>query len=247
MKHVGNIVVCFVCELALNAGLRAATAVPPSNPYVPIVVRNVFGLNPPQPVDTSLDTEPPPKITPNGIMTIFGSRQVLFKVSIPAKPGRLAREDSYILGESQRQDDITVTRIDEKSGMVTFNNHGTVQEIPLTVAPAITTPMPASVAANSSPAMPNGYNNAGGFGPFGRNRGNNFNSNGADNGSNLRSMPTRQQVPQIDPATQIIMIEANRQATADQVQRGEMPPLPITELTPPDATGPNGAPLATPP
>ncbi|HEY3930962.1 MAG TPA: hypothetical protein VGM58_01180 [Verrucomicrobiae bacterium] len=255
MKCVGKVMICLAGGLALNASLSAAEAVSPNNPYVPIVTRNVFGLNPPQPVDTTANTEPPPKITPNGIMTIFGNRQVLFKVSIPAKPGIPAKEDDYILGEGQRQDDIEVTRIDEKSGVVTFNNHGTVQEIPLTVAPTIA--MTGAVNQNPSPAMPyaEGGRRFGGGGRFGRNfaignNGNNSNGgnnggnfNGANNGSNLRSVPTRQEVPQIDPDQQIIMIEAQR-----ELHKGDpdYPPLPITELTPDDAAGPGGNPLAAP-
>jgi hypothetical protein len=242
MKCVGKIAVCLAGGLALNAGLSAAEAVSPNNPYAPIVVRNVFGLNPPQVVDPNQNTEPPPKITPNGIMTIFGNRQVLFKVSIPARPGIPAKDEDYILGEGQRQDDIEVTSIDEKSGLVTFNNHGTVQQIPLAVAPTLAM----AVAANQNPntATPNSRRFGGG-GRLGRNfiignSGNNYNgaNNGANNGSNLRSMPTTQQpVQQIDPDQQIIMMEVNRQATADQVRSGDMPPLPPTELTPEGAPG----------
>jgi hypothetical protein len=250
MKCVGKIMICLAGGLALNASLSAAEAVSPNNPYVPIVTRNVFGLNPPQAV-VQTPGEPPPKITPNGIMTIFGNRQVLFKVSIPAKPGIPAKEDDYILGEGQRQDDIEVTQIDEKSGVVTFNNHGTVQEIPLTVASA--TAVTDAVNQNPYAAAPTGDSGrrfGGGGGRFGRNfvvgsGGNNFNGSngGANNGSNLRNMPTRQELPQIDPDQQVIMIEAQR-----ELHKGDpdYPPLPITELTPSDAVGPGGNPLAAP-
>jgi hypothetical protein len=165
-------------------------------------------------------------------MTIFGSRQVLFKVSIPPKPGIPAKEDDYILGEGQRQDDIEVTRIDEKSSVVTFNNHGVVQEIPLTVAPIIA--MAIAPQQNPYNAMP-GVRRFGGGNRQGRNfvigsgrnnlNGANNDSNyGANNGSNLQGMPQQQPVQQIDPDQQIIMIEANRIATQSQVDRGEMPP-----------------------
>jgi hypothetical protein len=192
---------------------------------------------------------------------------VLFKVSVPAQPGIPAKEDNYILGEGQRQDDIEVTRIDEKSGVVTFNNHGVVQEIPLTVATA--SAMPVAAAQNPTPGFLYGNNarHYGGAGRFGQNPvmvsgGDNF--NGANSGSTLQSMPTRQnlamgnagnnfggmdngqnvghatvQNPLADqlsqnltPEEQIIMIEANRVATQSQVDKGEMPSLPITELTP---------------
>jgi hypothetical protein len=101
------------------------------------VTRNVFGINPPAPTDPNkANAEPPPKITPNGIMSVSGHVQALFKVAIPAKPGQPAKEQFYILSESQAQDDIEVTKIDEKAGLVTFNNHGTIQELPLASGPA---------------------------------------------------------------------------------------------------------------
>lgn len=121
----------------LNTGLRADDFVSADNPYAPIVTRNVFDIHPPPPVDPNAqNAEPPPKITPNGIMSAFGHLQVLFKVAIPAKPGQPAKDQSYILSEGQAQDDIEVTKIDEKGSVVTFNNHGTVQELPLAVATA---------------------------------------------------------------------------------------------------------------
>ena len=46
MKRLGKIVVCLASGLVLNAGVRADGIVLPNNPYAPIVVRNVFGLNP---------------------------------------------------------------------------------------------------------------------------------------------------------------------------------------------------------
>jgi hypothetical protein len=252
MKRIGKIAVCLAVGMALNASLSAAEAMSPNNPYAPIVARNVFGLNPPKPADTTLnDTEPPPKITPNGIMTIFGNRQVLFKVSIPARRGIPAKENDYILSEGQRQDDIEVTSIDEKSGVVTFNNHGVVQEIPLTVATAISTP----VADNQIPPPPlpnynNGFRRFGGSGRFGHSSGvatggNNFNganNNGVNIGSGLQSAQ-QQPVQQIDPDVQTVMIEANRELHKNDPNYA---PLPITELTPADATGPSGAPLRDP-
>lgn len=130
----------------LNAGAGAANVVSPNNPYAPIVERNIFHLNPPQAAgDAAADATPPPKITPTGIMTIFGTCQALFTVDGVNKPGQPGKTESYILSEGQRQDDVEVTRIDEKSGVVTFNNHGKVQEIPLVKAPDISsTSTPAS-------------------------------------------------------------------------------------------------------
>ena len=182
-------------------------------------------------------------------MTIFGFRQALFTVDAMSKPGQpLGKNGSYILSEGQRQDDIEVTHIDEKSGVVTFNNHGVVQEIPLTKAPAVaTSTMPTPISVNFSPAappaVPFGNSSGGGnFGRFGSRAGSNGgnNSSGTDGSSNLRSIPTRgggstqQSQNTLTPEAQIIAMEVNRQLTADQVRAGEMPPLPPTPLTPPD-------------
>ena len=152
--RVGKLYLCLAGGLVWNTGLRADGLVSPDNPYVPIVTRNVFGINPPLPVDPNADTEPPPKITPNGIMGVFGHLQVLFKVAIPAKPGQPAKDQSYILSEGQAQDDIEVTKIDEKDGMVTFNNHGTVQELPLVVGTASGPPAPGPGASGPGPKFP---------------------------------------------------------------------------------------------
>jgi hypothetical protein len=76
-------------------------------------------------------------------MAIFGGTpQVLFKVVSHATPPMSPTEKSCILSEGQRQDDIEVTHIDVKTGVVTFNNHGVVQEIPLVKASSLTTPIP---------------------------------------------------------------------------------------------------------
>ena len=120
---------------ALCCGVVARAEVPPlpDNPYGAIVARNVFGLVPiptNPPVDPT-PAVPPPKITPNGIMDIFGNLQALFKVALPGKPGLPPHDESYVLSVGESQDEIEVTKIDQKGGVITFNNHGVVQELPL--------------------------------------------------------------------------------------------------------------------
>jgi hypothetical protein len=223
MKRVAKIAVCLAGGLVLNTVLQASDALPSNNPYAPIVTRNIFGLNPPQAADAA-DANPPPKITPTGIMTIFGTRQALFTVDGVIKPGQPGKNQSYILSQGQRQDDIEVTRIDEKSGVVTFKNHGVVQEIPLTKAPANAIPAPVTPAVTPS---------------FGSRA-------GRSNGDTSRTIQTRgsgftqQSQPSQQPMTQeaqIISMEVNRQLTADKVRAGTMPPLPPTSLTPEGAPG----------
>jgi hypothetical protein len=143
MNGLGKMAVCLAGGLMLNISVRANDAIASGNPFGPIVTRNVFGLNPlPTNAPVSTEDNTPLKITPNGIMSIFGQLQVLFKVAPRAgQPG--AKEESFVLSEGQSQDEIEVVHINEKAGMVTFNNHGTVQEIPLANAPALNMPVPA--------------------------------------------------------------------------------------------------------
>lgn len=145
MKRVGTIAVFLAGGLVLGTSLRAQDEVVlPGNPYAVVVVRNIFGLNPPVKVDpNAIVVEPPVKIVPNGIMSIFGQLQVLFKVA--AKPG--GKDASYMLMEGQSQDEIEVVKINEKGAIVTFNNHGIMQELPLVVT-----------APSATPSMPTGGN-----------------------------------------------------------------------------------------
>jgi len=132
MKRVGKMAVCLASGLVLIASSHAGDAGSPNNPYSPIAVRNVFGLNPPAPPETEQrSSDPPPKITPTGIMSIFGQRQALFRVTDTSRPGQPVKDVFYTLGEGERQDGIEIIHIDEAARTVAFNNHGIVQEIPL--------------------------------------------------------------------------------------------------------------------
>jgi hypothetical protein len=183
MKCLGKIVFGLAAGLVFNTGFGAG------NPYAPIAERNIFGLNPPQP-QAEPTIEPPSKITLNGITTIFGSAQALFYVDIPPRPPMPATQKSFILSEGQRQDDIEVTRIDLNKSVVTFNNHGMVQQIPLVKAGPISTPTPVVMnsAFNPPGAAPGGYNNnfngGGAAARFGNRFGQNQNPNPGNNGGN---------------------------------------------------------------
>lgn len=261
MKWMGKIAVCLAGGLVLSTGVRAADTVPTDNPYGPIVVRNVFGLNPPQAVDPNASqTDPPLKITLNGIMSIFGQWQALFKVAPkPGQPG--AKEGSYVLSEGQRQDDIEVTHIDEKNNIVTFNNHGTVQEIPLANTPAINTPAPGGGGYGGGGGIPLPSRSFGGPRPggdpgghFGRqSRGVENNNNPGMGGSPaLNTAPTggnyyvgqQSQAPEtsLSPEAQVLMMEAQRA----QWQKEGNPAaaiIPPTVLTPKNNGGETGVPM----
>jgi hypothetical protein len=282
MKVGRNILFCLAGGFALHSTLRADDVALSGNPYAPVVVRNIFGLNPPPPFTPAPPDESSlPKISPNGITDILGSLQVLFKVSSAARPGQPIKEESYILSEGQRQDDIEVVKIDEKAGTVTFKNHGTVQELPLVAATGGSAPAAGGSPVNNfqpPPPMLNGAGNnfgnrgganyggnpgaqnySGGYGNNGATGGQNsggmnaggFNSGGlnfnnASSGSSA-TFNAASQIPEgVTAETQPVLIELNREATKEQVINGDLPPLPITDLTPADAVGAGGVPLVTP-
>jgi hypothetical protein len=141
----------------------------PDNPYASIVLRNVFGLNPIPVVDPNAPPPgpPPPKITLTGITTIFGPAEALFTVAGVVREGRPPHDESYIFTEGESQDDVEVVSIDTKKNVVTFNNHGVQQDVPLSEATA------SSGSAPSAPSWPGqGFRrrfgrNFGGGSPFG--------------------------------------------------------------------------------
>jgi hypothetical protein len=232
MKRVGKIAIWLAGGLVLSAGARADnTAVASAgNPYTPIVTRNIFGLNP-----VSAETppgDPPPKITLKGIMSVHGRSQALYTVVGTGKPGQPAKDQSYILSEGQRQDDVEVLHINDQTSLVTFNNHGTVQEIPLANAPAVTTSAPGTggQVSKTSFGRPmggsgggNAGNETGNFSGRGsaarqnRGRGNdaNQNPNSAPVGGGLtlpsmQSIPTRSTV--YDPSQNLKVLTPDEQA-----------------------------------
>jgi hypothetical protein len=235
----GLAVVVWLCSQPLRAAVATA-----DNPYMPIVDRNVFGLVPIPPPAAAVDPatlNPPPKITPNGIMTLFGKLQVLFKVAGVAKPGQPPKDESYVMCEGDRQDDIEVQRIDQASATITFNNHGVIEELPLVASTGGTT-APAAPAGGAIPPPPmptpgNGVGTLNHFGGhFGHGRGVTTGGNpgadaspgmGAANASAASSAPA---APAMTPEEQVLMIEAQR---AKMLQEGDPTAaiMPITPMT----------------
>jgi hypothetical protein len=246
-----------VIMLGLAVIARADNMSVTANPYTPIVVRNIFSLIPmptnPPPDEKPLD--PPSKITPNGIMSLFGQLQVLFKVAQPAKGGKPAQDQSYVMSEGERQDDIEVTKIDEQAGMITFNNHGVVQELPLASTPNLSTPAaPVGGAGNSGfvpSSAPRLSPNGDGGTRFNRDRfgaGNRNGNNPTGNSSAFGGNPNNNAPPSfggavsggvnnsqsqeaITPEAAVIMMEAQR---AQWQQEGNpaaaiIPPTPLTQ------------------
>jgi hypothetical protein len=160
MRHTAGILIYLTAGMALSA-ISQANNLPPGNPYGSIVKRNIFGLNPVPVVDPNMAPPgpPPPKITLTGITTIFGPAEALFKVAGVKREGKPPQDESYIFTEGESQDDVEVTAIDTVKNVVTFNNHGVVQQIPLVAGVA---------SSGSAPAGPT-FNSPRPFGrPFGR-------------------------------------------------------------------------------
>ena len=188
MRHSAGIVICLAGGLAWCA-ISHANNLPPGNPYGSIVKRNIFGLNPVPVVDPNIAPPgpPPPKITLSGITTIFGPAEALFKVAGVKREGKPPQDEYYIFTEGESQDNVEVTAIDTVKNIVTFNNNGVVQQIPLTAGVASAGSAPAGPTFSSPrpfgrPFGRPGMGGPGGGGPGGFQRppfGNGYNQNNA--------------------------------------------------------------------
>ena len=265
---------CFIFGLVLAGGrfsqpLRADVAPAADNPYTPIVHRNVFSLVP-IPVHNPADdvaVTPPPKITPNGIMRLFGNLQVIFKVAVPAQAGQPAKDESYVLGVGERQNDITVQKIDEASATITFDNHGSIQSLPLvasTAAPGGGPPSSPPAGGMMPPPGMSGLPPAGGASPgpigfggrFGRNRNNpgaaNPNPNAGASpfgGINAAPQNNNSQPGNLTPEESVVLVEAQRAKWLDEHNPAAsiLPPTAITkQVTGEENIGGNAGPPGLP-
>jgi hypothetical protein len=262
MTIVRYVILLVVMSLsAVSAWADDDLAVSDSNPYTPIVTRNVFGLLPIPVKDPSADVPAvaPPKITPNGIITIFGSKEALFKVAGTPKPGQPLHDSSYELGEGESQDDIEVVKIDVPSQTITFNNHGTVQELPLAAAPDLSTPASSAPSVASSgvpvpkPATPFNHRRPAG-GPAFDSQPSNAEPQrlNTSNDSNSSLIPPGFMGANVDPndnspeatslAAQILMIEHQRSQLQSQGNSAAAQILPPTVLTPQNQSDEGAAP-----
>ena len=166
MKCAGKATILTVISLFLAVAAEAV-AEAPATQYQGIVDRNVFNLRPPPaPVNPAdlVKKEAPPKVTLDGITTILG-KKITFLTVPPTKPGTPAQ--TLMLAEEQAEDEVEVTQIDEKAGVVKIINHGEAQtldfdhngtkpEAPppagMPGRPVTIPPIPAPAPANVQPA-----------------------------------------------------------------------------------------------
>ncbi len=97
-----------------------------SNPYSPIVGRNVFALKPPTPVNNTpvAPVVAAPGIELQGITTILGRPQVLLKIKLPPRPPEPAKDQSFVLDVGQREGEVEVVSINMDSGTIQLRNQG---------------------------------------------------------------------------------------------------------------------------
>jgi len=233
-----------------------------ASPYSAIVSHNSFGLvTPPSPTVQDAKT-PPPEITLNGLMTIFGDKRALFKVRNQSS----GKEDSYILSEGQRDGDIQLLSVDVKGSSITVNNHGFIQTIGICktailqmienkaaanggINPAANdhskfssnpsqTPAPEFQDANGQPAaFQSGYQVglANSKNPSSADKNANANSNNSQNSSGANPGASKSVAPKFDPwwVRGSKMVEQARVDSANAVLNGTADPQPLTPLTPP--------------
>jgi len=208
-----------------------------SSPFDRIVVRNVFSLkSPAPPPDPELLKPAPPTIELQGTSTILG-KLVLFKVKA-TRPGD--KDESYILSEGQRKDGIEVKVIDEKSGSIQFDNHGTLQI--LTMAENSSKPSKSPVAGGIPRPVRGITMTTAVRGQQGLKKvpttGNPRTSAVPASAGVVGTAKIKQsKQPQVTAEEQTVLIEVDRELNKDNIAAGQYPPLPPTELTPDDAVG----------
>jgi len=129
-------------------------------------------------------------------------KRVLFKVLWPARPNEPAREQSHILAEGERAGAIEVLEIDEKAGTIKFNNNGSVVTLALD-KDGPKAPALSALGANTTVLIQPAFP------------------------THTISTSSR-----LAPEDQIILMEVEREKRKAAIQKGLLPPLPPTPLTP---------------
>lgn len=232
------------CVLSgLLAGTQLAAAFAADNPYLgPITNRNLFSLKaPPDPASLVpvVQAPPLPNVLLAGITTLFGNPKAVLRVPRAAKPPEPAKEVSLFLSPgAPAEDGVRVLEINIAAGTVKIENNGTVQDLDMTKnAPKATgAPPPAPSGLPVPPPRPGGVVPVPPVAPAVTSVGRPLRGVGAANsGTVVGGGPSQVGTPEAPPPMsledQTIMIEANRLRYQKQVEAGELPPLPPTDLT----------------
>lgn len=262
MKRSEITAVCLLGGILSSTGVKAVVTDTKDRPYNVIIERNVFGLKPPPTNVPEPPPKPPAaEVHLAGITTIVSPPRAILQWKepgqppAPGKPGiPPGKDESYIFREGEQQGIIKVLAINVKDGSVkienagepmllTFETHGA--KLQNTPAPAVAPgalPNPAGGIAPGSPAASLGIPPNNRFGGYPIPGAGGVNPAGSSQPSipvrPLRAFPepdttiAQQQQQLITPETQPILIELERERTKAAVAAGDLPPLPITELTP---------------
>ena len=164
MKHGGIVLTFTLIGLAFCTITYAARSDSEGSPYAGIVARNVFNLKPPPPPpDPEANKPPPPKIFLTGITTILGNKRALMKLTPPAKPGEQVKEQSFVLGEGQREGELEVLEIDAKAGTVKVNEYGSIMLLDFENNGIKAAPAPGGPPAPGTPPGARGFGGNPGF------------------------------------------------------------------------------------
>ncbi len=125
-----RLLVCCLCGTALALDAAAAnSSASTNNPYQEIVERNVFGLHDPLPPLITHIEQPRPRIYLTGISTMLPEKTAILKVIYPPSLGHPPREESLLLSEGQRMEDIQVIKVDPVARKVTITEAGNQTEL----------------------------------------------------------------------------------------------------------------------
>lgn len=243
MKQNNKTLLCLLAGMMLI--VQVAPAITSDNPYtLAITNRNLFALK--APVDPATLVVPPPpvnipKVLLTGLTTLMGGKRCILRVPRAARPPEPAKEVSLFKAEGDpTEEGIQVLEIDLATARVKINNNGTEQTLDLSkdapksaaipVPPGVGipgVPRPGGIIPPPVVVAPPIHSSAlqrpvRGAGPS------------ADPSNNAASGVANGQVPQRQAMSledQTIMIEANRLATQHLVEKGELPPLPPTDLS----------------
>lgn len=232
-----------------------------SNPYRQAIVdRNVFGLKSPPPPPPPESLKPPPsKLILVGIVNVFGTKKAVIKSSEPPKPAAPGQtpvaEDPYVIMEGNRDHDVEVIEIDEKTGSVKVINSGQPETLtfekngaklpsgPSVPAPGTTPtgpagggiPKPGGLIRPGMPGMPSGI--PGAVGGQGVGVGGMAGSAGTVSSlgmpgvdSSIPTRPVRTDGTQMTPEQNAIIYEANRLRNEELTKAGLIPRLPTHPL-----------------
>lgn len=146
-KRIGCAIACVMLATA------CARANVDTNPYAPIVDRNVFALKPPPPPPPPVEQTAPPvpmaQVTLTGLLSTFGEPRVLLEIIEEPGKGAATAKRPPPMREGERLGPVEVLAIDVAKNMVRIRNSGVETNVTFPVAK--TTPTPGGPGVPGAP------------------------------------------------------------------------------------------------